>query len=75
MGFRARFGSERSSVERPSYQLGRRMESLIKPGITDHRIFLALRNAGRSVRYSAFGSRAGRSELRGEPLGDEGWEE
>ena len=61
-------------VERTNYRLTGRLDALLQHRVADHRLFLALRNAGYSSGFRPVVGGVGRDELRGEPMGDEGSE-
>ena len=72
MAERTLSGRYEPPVEQPRYRVTGRIESLLQPRIADHRLFLALRNAGYSRSFRPDIGRTGSSELREQQMGYEG---
>jgi hypothetical protein len=60
-----------SPKQRESYQLNGRLNSLLQHRITDHRLFLALRNAGYPRSFRPISGGSCRDELCCEQMGYE----
>ena len=70
-----RFGQIGTPVVESGYRLGRRTDALLQHRIADRRQFLESRNAPNPHGIRPIFGGSGRSELRDEPLGDEGEDE
>ena len=54
---------DRTAKQHENFSVGSKFQSLLEPNIADHRLFLALRNAGYRGNYRPVCSPAGRSKL------------